>query len=315
MKWRNIGIGAVAAAAGLAGYSHWQGRRAEAAVPQDGVLTEVEGARLHHVDDGNGPAIVIVHGLGGQLRNFSYALAERLAGYRVILVDRPGSGYSVATGGARPGIAEQGAIIGRLIRALGLDRPLLVGHSFGGAVSLALALERPDLVRGLALIAPLSQAETTVPAAFRAIARPSAIGRTLVANLFGVPVGQMTREVTSRRVFAPEPIVPDFATRGGGKLALRPGNLDAAILDLLAAQGEMPALAGRYPELGLPVSILYGRQDSVLDPERHGTLTAGQIAGAHLELVPGGHMLPLTQPDLVARFLREADQRSSTSRP
>jgi pimeloyl-ACP methyl ester carboxylesterase len=315
MKWgnvgRNVGLGAIAAAAGLAGYSHWQGRRAEAAVPRDGTLVEVEGARLHYLDEGSGPAIVLIHGLGGQLRNFSYALSGRLSGYRVVLVDRPGSGYSVATGATRPGIVEQGAVMARFIAALGLDRPLVVGHSLGGAVALALALDRPDLVRGLALIAPLTQAETAVPEAFRAIAQPSAVGRTLVANLLGVPLGQLAGERTTRKVFAPEPIVPDFATKGGGKLALRPGNLDASMRDLLGAEADMPGLVARYGELTLPVSILYGHQDAILDPDRHGTLTAGQIAGAHLERVAGGHMLPLTQPDLTATFLRDADRRIS----
>jgi len=316
MRWRDIGFGAAATAAGLAGYSHWQARRAEAAVPMDGTTIDVKGARLHYVDRGHGPAIVMVHGLGGQLRNFSYALAERLADdYRLILVDRPGSGYSAATGAVRPGVAEQGAIVGRLIDALGLDRPLLLGHSLGGAVGLALALDRPGLLRGLALVAPLTQSETTEPAAFRALARPSAVGRTLVAHLVGVPLGQLTQAQVRARVFSPEPVPADFGVAGGVRLALRPGNLDASMLDLVAAHGEMAGLAARYPGLDLPVSILYGRGDAILNPERHGRLTAEQIAGATFEPVDGGHMLPVTRPDLTAAFVRAADQRSSTSRP
>ncbi|MCB8829385.1 alpha/beta hydrolase, partial [Escherichia coli] len=116
----NLGalFGGVVAASGfgLAGYSEWIAREAERLVPPDGVFREVEGARLHYVSLGTPgkPAIVMIHGLGGQLRNFSYAMAQKLADdFRVILVDRPGSGYSVAHGAIQPDIAAQAAMIGQ----------------------------------------------------------------------------------------------------------------------------------------------------------------------------------------------------------
>ena len=152
---------------GLSLYSSRVARKAEELVPAEGRFLDVAGARLHYLDVGGaqngGPAIVMVHGLGGQLRNFSYALVDLLKDdYRVIVVDRPGSGYSTATG-AMPGIIGQGAIIADFIQKLGLDRPLLVGHSLGGALSLAVGLDHPHLVRALALIAPLTQPLEQVP--------------------------------------------------------------------------------------------------------------------------------------------------------
>jgi hypothetical protein len=122
-----LGTGLMAAAGvvgGLVGYSALAGRRAERLVPRDGRFVEVDGARLHYVDIGSGPAILLVHGLSGQLRNFTYALTERLAGdYRVVAVDRPGSGYSIYTRPGGRGLHAQAAIIGRFIAAVGLDRP------------------------------------------------------------------------------------------------------------------------------------------------------------------------------------------------
>ncbi|WP_308814851.1 alpha/beta hydrolase [Sphingomonas sp. GV3] len=297
---------------GLAGYSEWIAREAERMVPPDGAFREVDGARLHYValGDAGKPAIVMIHGLAGQLRNFSYAMADALAdGYRVILVDRPGSGYSVAHGAVQPNLAGQAAMIGQLIAFLGLEQPLVVGHSLGGAVALALAVAHPEHVGGLALIAPLTQDQEQVPAAFRALAAMPAGFRRLMAQTIGTPLSRLNAERTLAEVFAPEPAPSDFATRGGGALAQRPGNIAAAAADLSAASTDMPALVARYRTLAMPVSILFGRDDAILAPDLHGEVTAGQIPGATLQMVAGGHMLPVTQPEVTAAFVATAAQR------
>ena len=306
-NWTTIGAGAAAVGAGLALFSQFAARRAEAQVPPDGKFVDVDGARLHYVDIGEGPAIVMVHGLGGQLRNFSYALTERLPGRRLILIDRPRSGYSTV-GAGEPGLKAQADYIAQGIDALGLKRPLLVGHSLGGAISLSLALDHPGLVSGLALIAPLTQPQTEVPAAFRGLAAGGAskVSRALIANLVAVPIGSLTRKQAQAAVFAPEPVPDDFSVRGGGALALRPNNVYAAIFEMQAASDEMAGIAARYDELQLPVSILYAREDAILDYKRNGDQTAGEITGCRLELTDGGHMLPVTQPELTAAFIERA---------
>lgn len=300
-----LGMGAMAL------MSEAMGRAHERQVPRDGVFGDVPGARLHYLVRGEGPPIVFVHGLGGQLRNFTYALTERLEScHRIVAVDRPGSGYSVSVRGPRPGIAEQARAVAGLIERLELDRPLLVGHSLGGAVSLALAQAHPDLVRGLALIAPLTQPIDEVPDVFRFLAAGAGgRGRGLLLRTLGVPLGKLTQKQSRSAVFAPEPAPEDFGVRGGGLLALRPKNIDNAAGDLLAAHGEMPGIASRYGTMALPVSILYGRDDALLDPNLHGEMTAGLIPGARLTLIDGGHMIPITQPDATARFVEEAFAR------
>lgn len=297
----------IVAALGLAGWSAYVARKAEEMVPFEGQCADVPGARLHYRALGpeDAPAIVMVHGLMGQMRNFSYALAERLAeDHRVILVDRPGWGHS-AIEGRRPGIIEQGAMIAALIEELGLEKPLLVGHSMGGAVSLALGLDRPDLVRGLALIAPLSQVVDKVPAAFTGLVAPAPL-RPLIAWLLAVPIGMAKAKETAAMVFAPDPVPADFPVRGGGALALRPKSYLTGSFELDHAPGDMAKLVARYGEMRLPVAILYGRQDNVLDPELNGTKTVAEIPGATLELVEGGHMLPVTNPEATEAWLRKA---------
>lgn len=303
-------LGAVAAGVGLSIASTLIARDAERRVPADGDFLDVEGARLHFVDRGTGPAILMVHGLGGQLRNFTYALTELLEGeHRLVVVDRPGSGYSVAKSGTTPGVRDQGRLVARLADKLGLDRPLLVGHSLGGSVALAAALAAPGRLGGLALLAPLTRPQDKVPEVFRLLERDSALARSIQARTLGVPLGRLTQRQVLRAIFAPDPVPADFPTRGGGLLALRPGNMQASSYEIAAARDDLDAMVPRYGELKLPVSILYGRGDNLLDPDIHGRETADMIPGAAFELMEGGHMLPVTHPKETARFVRDASAR------
>src|SRR5713101_7281971 len=132
--------------AGLVWFAANTARKVEAAVPPCGQFMEIDGQRLHYIDTrGTGPAIVMMHGLGGTLWNYTYALVDKLSGeFRVIAVDRPGSGYSVRPDDAPAKLSAQADTLAKFMRALGLKQPLLVGHSLGGALSLAIALNHPD---------------------------------------------------------------------------------------------------------------------------------------------------------------------------
>ncbi|MEP7005690.1 MAG: alpha/beta hydrolase [Sphingomonas bacterium] len=294
---------AAALIAGLAIFSRVAARRIERNVPADGLFVTIDGIRLHYSDHGHGPAIVMIHGLCGQMRNFSYALTDQLiADHRVILVDRPGSGYSAAAPSAA--IPAQAKLIAGLIDALELDRPLVVGHSLGGAVALALALDHPDKVSGLALLAPLTQPQDSVPRAFQAIAIASPAVRRAVAWTIATPLGLLSGSKGTDAVFAPEPAPADFGTRGGGTLTLRPGAFHAASTDLAATRADMTALAARYGELSVPVAVLYGRDDVILAPELHGAKIAADVPRVELTLIPGGHMIPVTASDQVAEWIK-----------
>ncbi|MBB5714851.1 alpha/beta fold hydrolase [Sphingomonas aerophila] len=302
-----VGIAAGATLAGLSLFSTVLARRSEKLVPPDGRLVNVDGHPIHLIDRGEGPAIVMVHGLGGQMRNFNYGVVDALAErHRVVVIDRPGSGYSPPIVEGDAGISRQAALVAALIETLGLDQPMLVGHSYGGAVSMALALNDPGLVRGLALIAPLTQPIPALPAAIAAITHAPFPARLAFAAAVGSPFSQLNRNRVLAQVFAPEPVAPDFKTRGGGALSRRPGAIAAVAGDIANARTELTELAGRYRTLALPVSILFARGDKLLDPAEHGEKTAASITNGRCELVEGGHMLPVTQPELVTRFIAAA---------
>jgi len=291
-------------------------RRVEAALPPAGCFVDVPGARLHVVERGQGPTLLLLHGLSGQLGNFSYGMIEPLArDFHVVAVDRPGAGYSTRAPGAGADLPAQADVLAALIDKLGLDRPLVVGHSLGGAVALALAIGHPGRVGGLALVAPLTHPPGGIPSVFKAltIARPWV--RRLVAWTLAVPMSIARSEQVMEIVFGPDPVPADFATRGYGLLALRPGHFIAASEDLIAAGHSLPPLLPRYDTLRLPVSILYGRDDRILDPAQNGEALAASVPGATLTLVTGGHMLPITAVDTTVEFVRKAAARLQEASP
>lgn len=291
----------------LAIFTRRTARRIEAFLPPAGKFVEVDGMRLHVRDEGQGPALLMIHGLGGQMAHFNYGAVRALSQrYRVVSIDRPGSGYSTRPAGVPADLATQARAIAQLIARLGLERPTVVGHSLGGATALTLALDHPGQVGALALVAPLTHAPGTVPPAFRALTIETGWLRRLFAATLAVPLSIVASKGVLAEVFGPEAVPRDFPTRGGGLLSMRPSQFLASSSDLQALAGHMPQLEQRYRELRLPVHILFGREDRLLDWRANGQALADKVPGAHLALVEGGHMLPVTQPELTARFIEDA---------
>jgi pimeloyl-ACP methyl ester carboxylesterase len=199
-------------------------------------------------------------------------------------------------------------IITKLIQKLELDRPLLVGHSMGGAVSIAVALDHPELVRGLVLIAPFTQVEHEPPEVLKPLLIRSPVLRQAIAWTVATPLAIINKDATLASLFGPEQPVKDFGTNGGALLGLRPQSFISASEDIVAIEEQfeyMNAMVSRYPSMQTPTWILYGKGDRILDYRKHGELTASQIPEARLDLVEGGHMLPLTMPERAADIIRQ----------
>lgn len=283
------------------------GREAERLVPQAGEIQPVPGGTIHFVDLGprDAPVVVLIHGLSGQLQHFTYGVADLLTDdFRVIALDRPGCGYSTRDSDKGAALSQQAQMIWAFLDKLEVDRPVLVGHSLGGAVALAMALERPDQAHALALIAPLTHEQGEESAAFKGLAVASPLKRRMIAHTIAVPMAQRSAAAVLAQVFSPEPCPEDFLVRGGGALGLRPKAFIAASADFMAANTGIAAQQARYATaLKTPGGVLFGAADSLLSPARHGAamerygLKCEQVAG-------GGHMLPITVPEICAAFIR-----------
>jgi len=299
--------------AGLVWFTWRTARRVEAALPPQGQWVEVPGARLHVLDKGptgslpvgqQAPVVLLIHGLGGQLGNFSYGVVDRLAMQcRVVVMDRPGAGYSVRDAGASAALGAQADVMAALIDAMQLGRPVVAGHSLGGAIALALAQRHPGKVAALALVSPLTQEPEHVSVAFNGLMISNPLLRRLAAWTWALPAAIAKRDAVLAAVFGPEPVPADFGTRGGALLGVRPSHFIGASTDLAAVTQDLPALISGYAGMGLPVRVLYGRSDRVLSAAEQGQGLVDALPGAQLLLVEGGHMLPVTQAAGTADFI------------
>jgi pimeloyl-ACP methyl ester carboxylesterase len=300
---------------GLAIFAAWTARQVEKRLPPRGHFIEVDGARIHYVDEGSGPPLVLIHGLGGQMHNFTHSLLDRLKrDHRVVILDRPGSGYSTRPPHGSAALGAQAHTIAHFIDALGLDRPLVVGHSLGGAIALTLALDHPEKVSGLALLAPATHAAKTVPPLFRGLYVKSPVMRQLVAWTMAIPMSIRNRDLVLGTVFGSGAVPADFAIKGGGLLTLRPHSYIAASSDLIAAIEGLQHLPARCSSLTVPVGILFGTGDLLLDHKVHGEGLAAKLPGAHFELIEdGGHMILITSADHCAEFIARMVQRAAAA--
>jgi len=301
--------------AGLVLFTAWTARQVEKKLPPRGRFIDVDGAPIHYLDEGTGPTLLLVHGLAGQMHNFTHSLVGKLRqGFRVVVLDRPGSGYSTRPAEASATISAQARMISRFCQELRLGRPVVVGHSLGGAIALALALNHPEQVAGLALLAPATHRPERVPPPFDGLAIASPLLRRLIAWTLAIPLSIANRERTLATLFGPEPVARDFAVNGGGLLSLRPSSFIGASTDLVATHQELAEMPARYKDLTVPVGILYGAADRILDPKVHGKGLAGKVADADLELIEGGgHMILITSADRAAAFVARMAQRAAAA--
>ncbi|AOJ06171.1 alpha/beta hydrolase [Burkholderia sp. ABCPW 14] len=290
----------------LVAFTLFTSHRIKKMFPPEGKFVDVGADRLHYVEYGEGPPIVFVHGLCGQLRNFAYLDLQRLAkSHRVILVDRPGSGRSTRGPRSTANVYAQARTIAMFIATLGLDKPVVVGHSLGGAISLALGLNHPQSVSRIALIAPLTHTETEPPGPFRGLALRSSLMRRFASFTLGIPVSILQSRKAIELIFAPETVPHDFGVKGGGLMGLRPHAFYSASSDLVAAPEDLPDMESRYASLTVPVDMLYGRGDQILNWQRHGEALKKRLDAVNLKVVDGGHMLPVTQPAQTTDWLLE----------
>jgi pimeloyl-ACP methyl ester carboxylesterase len=303
-------------AAGLVAFTAWTARQVERKLPPCGRFVDVDGARIHYLDEGSGPVLLLIHGLSGQLLNFAYSLLDRLKhDFRVVIPDRPGSGYSTPPADeASATLSDHARTISRFCEELELGRPLIVGHSLGGAIALALALNHPEQVAGLALMSPVTQRPDRVPPPFDGLLIASPLVRRLVAWTLATPLSIVNGERALAMLFGPQPVPRDFAVSGGGLLSLRPCSFIGASTDLVASHGESADMPARYVELTMPVGILFGTDDRILDPAVHGGGLAARVAGADLELIEGaGHMTLVTAADRAAAFIARMARRAAAA--
>ncbi len=301
-----LGLMGLVGAGGLATTGYVKAE-AEARHPPQGRFVEVPGGRMHLVDTGEpfagAPTILLIHGASSLHADLFHVFGTRLRPRaRVVAIDRPGHGWSDRLGGremADP--ARQADAIIAAMTAIGVSRFTIIGHSLAGAVSTRIALERPDLVKGLVLLAAV-----THPWPGKAITwyyHPASDLRLggLFARLVAIPAGRVILEASIAGVFAPQVPPPDYAETSQIRLVLRPASFEANALDVKVMHDFVEAQHVRYGELAMPVVAIAGEDDTIVWTRIHSVGITKAARDGRLIILPGvGHMPHHVVPDLIA---------------
>jgi pimeloyl-ACP methyl ester carboxylesterase len=254
-------------------------RATEADYPPEGHFVTIDGVKLHCVEAGSGPDLVLIHGASGSLRDLTFGFLPDLARrYRVVAFDRPGLGWSEDGQGAETS------------ERLGLTRPIVFGHSYGGAVALAWAVDAPDSLAALVLASPVSHPwEGGVDRLYHVTGHRFVGPAAVTAISAFVPETYVTAQTEA--VFLPQSAPSGYSEHFGPMMSARGSALSANARQRLVLKDKVTAQSARYGAIAVPVEILHGTVDRIVFARIHSERLVRDVPGAVLTLLPGvGHM-------------------------
>jgi pimeloyl-ACP methyl ester carboxylesterase len=271
--------------------------------PQQGKTIEVAGALLNVVDtgprDAAGPPIVLIHGASSNLESMRPLAGLLAKNHRVILIDRPGHGWSTRDDLENSTPAMQAKMIDQALEKLGAGAAIVVVHSLAGALGPLLALDYPRRVAGLVMLAPVAYPWPGGVGWYNKVVTTPVIG-ALLAHTITLPLGLILAEPGARSVFAPQVMPTGFVKDSATPLLLRPREFRANAWDLVTLKAAVAEQAPRYGDIKLPVVIITGDTDTTVSPNIHSRRLAATVPNAKLIVLPGvGHMVQYAAPELV----------------
>ena len=282
-----------------------QTRKVEKEQPAAGRFVTVDGVRLHYLDEGTGPVVVLLHGNGVTAEDFRHnGMFEQLArNHRVIAFDRPGFGYSERPRGTLWTPAAQAALLAEALEQLEVRDAVVFAHSWATLVALSMATARPEMVRGLVLASGYYYPSIRLDVLSAAPAIP--LLGDLLRHTVSPLVARLMWPLIVKRAFAPA-AVPDSFKRMRPWMVLRPGQLRAEAEETAMMIPSAAILRKHYPALRVPVAIIAGADDAVVSAHHNSERLRDELADSELTLLPGaGHMIQhLSQPALIEAIER-----------
>jgi pimeloyl-ACP methyl ester carboxylesterase len=289
-----VAVGIIAALAAAAIVNRTLARKAERRNPPDGCFISVNGVRLHTLERGSGTPLVLLHGNGSMIADFQSSGLIDLAAknYRVISFDRPGFGPSTRPRSTVWTPYAQADLIHAALSKLGVSRAIVLGHSWGTLVALALAAKHLSSVRSLVLVSgyycPTARADVLLlsPPALPVVG-------DILSHTVSPLLGRLIWPLVLRKVFSPSP-VPQKFTGFPKEMAVRPGQIRAAAAETALLIPGAFALQKSYAALKMPVTIVAGAADRIVEFAQAARLHRA-IAQSTLRCIPDtGHMVHQT---------------------
>ena len=300
--------------AGITALTLWRANVREAAAqsayPPEGQFVTVNGHRVHAVVRGSGPDLVLIHGASGSTRDYTFSLVAKLEkDYRVIVLDRPGLGYTPTFNQDGESLEEQAALLSAAAVELGASSPIVMGQSFGGSVALAWAVHHPDRISALILLAaPSNLWSTPVDPLYRATA--SRLGAAVLVPLLTAWVPNSYVANALEEVFEPQAEPDGYAEFFGPGITLRRHTMIANARQRVKLLPDIKKLIPEYGKITVPTEILHGDTDTIVGLSIHSALLVDQIKDSRLTVLPGiGHMPQhVSQPEIIAATARAANR-------
>ena len=291
-------IGGIAAlTAAWAMFVQAQARRAEAENPPIGRFITVDGVRLHYVEKGRGQPIVLLHGNGSLLQDFASSILDEAAKrYRVIVIERPGFGYSERPKDRRWTAEEQARLLRKAVWRLRAERPVIVGHSWAANVALAYGMQYGREIA--AILAMSGYYYPTARVDFLALGAPAlpVVGPVMRNTISPTMAGLLAPKIIAK-LFDPNPVSASFEENFPVSMAIRPEQLRAAAEESGGLIRTAARLRRHYGRIQVPVVILAGADDRIIDPYKQSARLYRDIPDAELRIVPRtGHMVQHIRP-------------------
>jgi pimeloyl-ACP methyl ester carboxylesterase len=279
--------------------SYIESEEAEPALrPYFGQFVSVNGLRLHFVSKGTGRPVVFVHGNPGSHQDFSRTLFGHLSeGYRALAFDRPGHGQSERPNHPQVTVEVQARLVRDALKQLSIAKPIIVGHSWGAAVALAMALNGQEELAGLVLLAPAAYPSDTAEW-WTLLPQLPFVGSFFMKTMTPL-LGRHIVRNSLKEAYHPQPVQEDYA-RAAETLWTRHDQIRACASDDRTLDVSLEVLSERYPDLRLPVVIVTGDTDLLVEPAEHAHRLHRSISGSKLICLESvGHQIPQTQPESV----------------
>jgi pimeloyl-ACP methyl ester carboxylesterase len=294
--------GAVTLVAAAAIANRHFAERARRDNPPRGRFIDIDGVRLHYVERGNGRPLVLLHGNGSMIQDFESSGLIDLAAenYRVIVFDRPGFGHSLRPRNVVWTPEAQADLFKKAFDRLGVQRAIVLGHSWGASIAIALAIRHPSFVEALVLASGYYFPTVRADAVASLLPAMPGLG-DIISYTISPVLSRLMWPAMLRKVFGPQSVPGKFA--GFPKeLAVRPSQLRASAVESTLMIPAASASSKIYGELDMPTIIIAGEDDRLIDINEQSVRLHGEVRQSKLHRIAGaGHMIQQSAtPDLMA---------------
>lgn len=278
----------------------------------ESLFVNIDEANLHFVMKGQGRPVVLIHGNPGSCQDWSRLYGPISSRYCGVAFDRPGHGHSERPNHRPITVEVQAEMLHAALAELQIERPILVGHSWGGSLALVYALKFPLEISGVVLLAPAAYESDDGVSFLSKLPGWPVIGDVL-NFLFTPLLGPWLVRTDIAKAFAPDPVPRKYLRHVLAEWTV-PKKVKWYSVDDALLSESLPKFAARYPEIKVPMVIVTGDADQIVPAEQNAERLFQALPHSHFNVLPRtGHQIPFTRPEAVLAAIDQIAELSPES--